>query len=81
MSGGKEGKVGKARPLMMLDLVILTGPRQREEETKQSFIFRLQDPVVKEVVKLYNFTDITVKMEYLTWILDYMDFRFYLHGF
>ena len=59
----------------MLDLVLLPGPPgQRGEETKQNFIFRLQDPVVQEMAKLYNFADNSVRESilpfFLTWILD-----------
>ena len=54
---------------MMLALVLLPGPPgQRGEETKQNFIFRLPDPVVQKVAKLYNFADNSVKREYLTFL-------------
>ena len=74
----REGrKSGSSSPLMMLDLVLLPGPPgQRGEETKQNFIFRLQDPVVQEMAKLYNCADNSVKREYLTFF-SYMNFRFY----
>lgn len=62
---------------MMLDLVLLPGPPgQRGVETKLNFIFRLQDPLVQIVAKLYNFADNSVKREYLTFF-SYMNFRFY----
>ena len=55
---------------MMLDLVLLPRPPgHKGEETKQNFIFRLQDPVAQKMAKLYNFADNSVKREYLTFFL------------